>query len=87
MNITFDLTKSARPLASVIAWTKILKCLKEEHEAEKVKIEFKAWVKEKYEVELNFTDFTDTGLTVAINYIISIDVPDEMVTYLELRFS
>lgn len=65
----------------VADWGRILKKLHEEYYAEKIEVEFKDWVYEKYEVQVFHQQLTMPG------GIARIDVPDNAVTYLKLRFS
>jgi hypothetical protein len=81
MRIAFNQSGVSLLMMKSTKWTSILKKLHDEYYAEELEIPFKTWVYDKYEVELFYT------VTAEVNGIISIEVPEEMMVYLELRFS
>lgn len=70
------------PLPLSAKWASILKKLHEEYMEEELEIPFKKWVYDRYEIQLIFS-----AMPIAKPGIVSIDVPDDAVTYLQLRFS
>lgn len=81
MKIAFNQSGVSELRMMSTQWTSILKKLHDEYYAEELEIPFKKWVYDRYEIQLFYNP------TAEVTGIVSIEVPDEMMVYLKLRFS
>lgn len=81
MRIAFNQSGVSSLVMKSSKWSTILKKLHDEYYAEELEIPFKKWIYDKYEIQVFYQQLTMP------NGISRIDVPDNAVTYLKLRFS